>query len=330
MTAEEPLVSVVICVYNAGEYLRPSLSSILQQTYRNLDILIVDDGSTDDGFRSVEDLIADNRVRVFHQTNATKPVAMNRALDNARGEFYAVHDADDISHPRRIELQLAALLRYPNLAAIYCGDELILNGRRVAPVFSAKSEVECKRAINAFRMPAHDPTGVYRLSLIGDLRYEASLPIVEGFDYVLRVGERHPIAVLGECLYSYRVHSNSVTKRNPARREQLVGEVLNRACDRRGLDFARVFPHGRAAARRSRNSVMDNNIAAHFIESVVDQRRAGHRLGAVQTGLECVRLHPIDPHYHKAMIYALAPLWVVEKIRRSRGTEDDTICNALG
>src|SRR3954468_10176203 len=92
--AEGPLVTVVMCVYNAGEYLRPSLLSIINQTYRNLDILIIDDGSTDGCFGSVQDLLADERVRVIYQENATKPVAFNRALDQIRGEFYAIQDAD--------------------------------------------------------------------------------------------------------------------------------------------------------------------------------------------------------------------------------------------
>src|SRR5262249_46667806 len=200
-----PLVTVVICVYNAGEYLRPSLLSIMEQTYRNLDILIIDDGSTDGCFESVQDLMADSRIRVFHQANATKPVALNRALDRVQGEFYAIHDADDISYPSRIESQVRALLNRPQLAAVFCGNELILNGRSMAPTFATKCEADCKLEIGAFRIPALDPTGMFRMSLVGHIRYEASLPIVETFDYILRVGEQYPMIVLGECLYGYRI-----------------------------------------------------------------------------------------------------------------------------
>ena len=110
-----PLVTVIICVYNAGEFFRPSLASILKQTYTKLDIIVIDDGSTDGCIESASDLLADSRVRLFRQANATKPVALNRALDEFRGEFYAIHDADDISYPTRIEKQLARLLRQPGL-----------------------------------------------------------------------------------------------------------------------------------------------------------------------------------------------------------------------
>ena len=82
----------------------------------------------------------------------------------------------------------------------------------MAPLFVAKSEKECWKAIASFRMPAHDPTGMYRISLVGGLRYEESLQGAEGLDYILRVGEKHPMVVLGECLYQYRILDTSITR----------------------------------------------------------------------------------------------------------------------
>jgi glycosyltransferase involved in cell wall biosynthesis len=313
---KSPLVTVVMCVYNAGEYLRPSLLSIIGQTYRNLDILIIDDGSTDGCFGSVQDLLADNRVRVFHQANATKPVAFNRALGEVRGEFYAIQDADDISYSKRIEKQVHAMLNRPQLAAVFCGNELILNGRSMAPVFAPRGEADCKREIDAFRMPAHDPTGMFRMSLVGDLRYDPSLQVAETFDYILRIGERSPMIVLGDCLYGYRILPNSLTRRDPMWREQFVVQALRRACNRRGQDYEQVFPDGADGNRRSRNSVLDNNIAAHFIKSVLDQRQAKDYLAALGTGWACVRLHPTDPHYYKALVYALVSPSAVRYLSR--------------
>lgn len=311
-----PLVSVVICVYNAGEYLRPSLLSIIHQTYRNLDILIIDDGSTDGCLDSVQDLLMDRRVRCIRQANATKPVALNRALTHVRGEFYAVHDADDVSHPRRIERQVHALLDNPDVAAVFTGNELILNGRSLAPTFGAKSSAECRNDIDKFRMPANPPTGMYRMSLVGEFRYDASLPIGEDLDYIFRVGEQYPMMVLGECLYGYRFHLNSLTKRDPQRRDQFVHEMLKRACERRGMNYRELFLSAPRHRRRSSNTIMDNNIAAYFIESTLDQCRAGHRINALRTGLECVRIHPLDPHYYKALVYSALPITAIELIRR--------------
>ncbi len=309
-----PLISVVIPVYNAAPYFRPSLESILGQTYSKLDIIVVDDGSTDGCVDTAHDLIADSRVRLFRQANETRPVALNRALDQVHGEFYAVHDADDISHPRRMEKQIVALLDNPDLAAVYCGSELIVGGRSMAPVFAAKSEDECRRAIESFQMPAHDPTGMYRMSLVGHMRYDESLPYCEGVDYILRVGEKHPMSVVGECLYQYRILDTSVTRRDPARRERLVVETLRRACARRGLEYADVFPNGRRF--RSTNSFKDNNIMGLFVKSVLEQKRLRLELNALATGLECAKLHPFDLDYYKPLVWALMPTSVIRLLRR--------------
>lgn len=311
--AEQPLVTVVICVYNAGEYFRPSLLSVIDQTYRKLDILIVDDGSTDGCFDTIRDLLTDERIRVIHQANSGKPVAINRALDQIRGEYCAIQDADDISHPTRIERQLRALLRRPHLAAVFCGNELIIDGTFMAPVFSPKSEDRCRSENRAFRMPALDPTGMFRMSLVGHMRFEPSLQVAETYDYILRIGEEHPMIVLGECLYAYRILPNSLTRRAPTWRKQFEGEAFRRACERRGLRFEQ---QGNDRGPKSRNSLMDNNIAAHFINSVLDLRRSNRRLSALKVAWQCACLHPTDPYYYKALAYALMPPSVTSRLRR--------------
>jgi glycosyltransferase involved in cell wall biosynthesis len=308
-------VTVIMCVYNAGGYLRPAVESVLGQTYANMELLIVDDGSTDGCVEAVGKLLSDRRVRVIHQENRGKPAAMNAALNQMRGEFYALNDADDLSHPERIERQVKCMLENPDVAGVFCGHEIILDGRSMAPQHRARDRVDCARDIEAFRMPAHDPTAMYRASAVAGMRYEPDLLLGEGFDYILRVGEEHPLLVLGECLYSYRIHSQSITKRDPARRDRLVREVLKRACERRGIEFANQFPM--EPGTDCPEAFLDNNLAAQFIESVLDQRRVGRRLRAIGTGVACSRLHPLTPHYHKALVYATAPMWVVKRLRRS-------------
>src|SRR5262249_49805075 len=160
-------------------------------TYANLDIIVVDDGSTDRCIETAEDLLADRRIRLFRQANATRPVALNRALSDVRGEFYVIQDADDISKQTRIAKLVDALRRSPHLAAAFSGYELLIDDKAMAPTFAGKSEAECKRSIDRFQMPAHDPTGMFRMSLVGDVRYDPALPFVEAFDYILRIGEKH-------------------------------------------------------------------------------------------------------------------------------------------
>jgi glycosyltransferase involved in cell wall biosynthesis len=313
-----PLVSIVTCVYNAGQYLRPSVLSTINQTYRNLDIIIVDDGSTDGCLDTITDLLDDRRIRVFRQANATRPVALNRALDLVQGEFYAIQDADDISKPIRIQKQLEAMLSRPELAAAFCGYWLLMGGKCVAPVLTSKGETECKADIDALRIPAHDATGLFRMSIIGNMRYDSSLPFVEACDYVLRIGESHPMMVLGDCLYGYRMHPNSLTVSDPHRRDRMETRMLERACERRGQSYSSTVLDGRHRKYRSYNSFMDNDIASVFVMSAVSQRQLDRRWGAVKTGLQCARLHPGDPYYYKALVYAVLPARLLRFIRSAK------------
>lgn len=310
-----PLVSVIMPVYNAGAYLRPAVDGVLRQTYQNWELILIDDGSTDGCVAALDD-INDPRVKKIRQANAGKPVVMNRALAMARGEFYALNDADDISHPERLAKQVAALQANPQAAGVFVGHEILLGDRVLAPTFRAKNSDECAKDIAGGRMPGHDPTAMYRLSLVGDMRYAEDLPVVEGFDYILRVGERFPLLVVGECLYGYRIHPESVTKKDPARRNRLVQQVYDRMYDRRGLP-RRPAPGLSGAPRDSRRDA-DNDLVSHFTISVADQVLAGQKLGALRTGWSIWRMHPTSTYYAKPLIYAMMPRVLMKMYRDAK------------
>ena len=318
---EHGLVSVIICVYNAGEYLRSSVASVLNQTYRDLEVIVVDDGSTD-GCMSALDNIVDPRLRIIGRPNGGKPVALNQALDCMRGEFYAVHDADDLSHSRRIECQVQCMRDHPDVAGVFCGYDLILSDRHVAPIFSEKNQARCRRDIESMHMPGHDPTAMYRTCMVQDLRYDEQLPIVEGYDYVLRVGETWPMYVVGRCLYSYRIHWNTVTKRNPERRQKLLMAARRKVLERRGVIDGEINDPAKAVAAPAgkRNRDLDNDIVSHFMASTVDLLHAGRRREAMRYAAACAMLHPLDPYYFKPVIYSVAPVGVVDRYRAWKGT----------
>lgn len=307
-----PLVSVLIGSYNAGPYLRDSLLSVLRQTYTELEVILIDDGSTDGSVSAVSDLF-DERVRVIRQPNCGRPATLNRALELVRGEYYAINDADDISHPQRIEKLVGVMRANEGLAGVFSGYDLILNERRLAPRFRALPVAECRRQIDDFTMPSHDPTGMFRMSLAGGYKYSTDLPIAAAVDYILRIGEQHPMEVLGECLYSYRIHTASITKRDPVERERQVRECRRRARARRGLSRDDLEPL--RDGRRLRNKDRDNNLAAHFMESACDLKLAGRRWESVRVGLECAKMHPLDRHYLKALVYAVTPARVLTSSR---------------
>ena len=107
-----PLVSVIIPVYNVAPYLEEALESVINQSYNNLEILVIDDGSTDGSEIICEEYAArDKRIRVIHQVNGGLSDARNTGLDLAAGEYIAFLDPDDAYRPDMIAVMLGALLR---------------------------------------------------------------------------------------------------------------------------------------------------------------------------------------------------------------------------
>lgn len=106
-----PLVSVIIPAYNAAPYIAEALRSVLAQTHGALDIIVVDDGSTDDT-AAIAASLGDPRIRVVSQPNGGVSAARNKGLDLAKGEFIAFHDADDGMEPTNLEEKLNTLLSH--------------------------------------------------------------------------------------------------------------------------------------------------------------------------------------------------------------------------
>jgi glycosyltransferase involved in cell wall biosynthesis len=112
-----PLVSVILTAHNEEKHLPIAVHSLLQQDWRNIELLVVDDGSTDATVQVATELAAqDSRIRVLRmRENGGTWKAKNLALEHARGEFITMHDADDWSHPSKLSLQIAPLLRDASL-----------------------------------------------------------------------------------------------------------------------------------------------------------------------------------------------------------------------
>lgn len=116
----KPLISVIVPVYNVSPFLREAVDSVINQTWQNLEILLVDDGSTDGSGEICDEYLADPRVKVIHQENRGLSGARNTGLDRAVGEYIVFLDGDDALHPKMIERLYQALVLYDSdLAA--CG-----------------------------------------------------------------------------------------------------------------------------------------------------------------------------------------------------------------
>lgn len=119
MAADSPLVSVVIATYNMAEYLPLAIRSALEQTYRNIEVLVVDDGSSDRTRDVVEPFLGDGRLRYLYQTNKGQAAAKNLGVGDARGQYVAFLDADDMWVREKLDEQIPLFLASPKTGVVY-------------------------------------------------------------------------------------------------------------------------------------------------------------------------------------------------------------------
>ena len=322
MSEDAPLFSVMMPAYNMEAYIVEAVESVRAQDRPDVELLIVDDGSEDGTPAALDAIraIGDPRIRIWRQENAGKSAALNRMLHEARGRYVALLDADDLCHPERFSRAAEHFAAAPDLPALMTGHELIVDGRLVAPRAQARDRAECRAEIDAYRMPAHDPTLIcareVALTLGG---FAEDMRRAMGLDFVLRLGEVHPIEVIGEPLYRYRVTPGSLTRSDLERRATAVRTAMDRARVRRGVAPFTDAEFSSYYAPLARDPT--NNLIGHFTDSAYLLRAAGDRAGALRTAAAAFRAVPFGPKSFKPMIYAVAPMTLAKAIRRREATK---------
>ena len=212
-----PLATVLIPVYNAEGYLLEALRSVSAQTFTDLEILVIDDGSTD---RSPELLAGyariDPRLRVSRQPNGGISAALNRGIAEARGEYIVRMDADDVMLPERIQTQVAFLQGEPGLGFCASAMEMIDSEGRIFDRYSPRprSEAELDQMM-VDRLPIvyTHPTVTYRTAAVRSIggydREQEPCEDMDLFGRLILAGHRG--IVLPEVLMRYRVHGNSIS-----------------------------------------------------------------------------------------------------------------------
>lgn len=148
----KPLISVIVPVYNIKEYLPRCVSSICAQTYRNLEILLIDDGSTDGTSLLCDELgKTDTRIRVLHKENGGSSSARNLGLAHCRGELVGFVDSDDYIEPDMYELLQDAMERHHVCAAQIGRDEIDMSGKKLPNICEPPETEECIEAKDFLR-----------------------------------------------------------------------------------------------------------------------------------------------------------------------------------
>jgi glycosyltransferase involved in cell wall biosynthesis len=209
-----PLVSVVVPVYNKADYLLDTIDSLLNQSYVHLEVIVVDDGSTD---QSVEVLthLRDDRLRVVRQQNRGVEAARNRGLEEASGAFIVFHDADDLSRQDRIERQVRYLVRHPEVSLVGSWAWVINSSSQPRSLKIPPISNSALRFITLFENFFVMSSVMIRRSLIeeiGTFREGRGSRFVEDYDFWSRALRRCGCANLPRFLVSYRVVVGSKTR----------------------------------------------------------------------------------------------------------------------
>lgn len=216
-TAGDPEISVVMSVYNDRRHLHAAIESVLTQAEVDLELIVVDDGSTDDSAAILEDLAKrDPRVRVVSQANAGLTRALMRGCSLARGEYIARQDADDESLPGRLLRQVQLLRADAGLAFVSCwsevmgpeGEPLIVHRRPADPQAATHLLVHGRSG-----PPGHGSVMMRRSAYEAVGGYRAIFRYAQDSDLWLRLATVGRLAYVPEVLYRYRVSAESISGR---------------------------------------------------------------------------------------------------------------------
>lgn len=259
-----PVVSVVMGVYNGAAHLQQTLESILSQAGCDLEFVVVDDGSTDETGRILDEwAVRDERLSVIHQQNTGLTRALIRGCAEARGEFIARQDAWDVSLPGRLAAQCAYLGNNPDTVMVSCGTRFV--GPENEPLYEVvRSGEELGKGLSnldveTIQGPPHHGSAMFRRSAyVKAGGYRPAFVVAQDIDLWLRLAEQGKCWGLNDVYYLARLAANSISGRRRA--EQMRAGVLAIECAKlRRLgqnDQARIdseaVPEIRAGGRTSR------------------------------------------------------------------------------
>jgi glycosyltransferase involved in cell wall biosynthesis len=214
--AAGPLVSVVVPTYNRAHLVCEAIGSALAQTYRNVEVLVVDDGSTDGTRQALERRFgADPRMRVVAQEHGGPGPARNLGIRSTRGSLIAFLDSDDLWLPEKLARQVAQLRARPRAALSFCDARLEDAGSDGETRFRTKGfrgDTSLAEMV-AINFAMCTSTTLVRRSVLDDLgAYDESLPCAQDWDLWIRVLARYPVVALDEVLAVIRRRPDSISR----------------------------------------------------------------------------------------------------------------------
>ena len=230
-----PTVSVVIATYNYGHYLAGTLESVIAQTFTDYEVIVVDDGSTDDTPKVIQPYLSDPRIRYHRLEHVGHAKARNHGLRNVLGSFVAFLDSDDLWSPTKLDRQLELFRSNPSLGVIYSRRSAIdRDGRELGVTFPSLhrgSIVEPLLRDNFICFSSAMVRGPV-LQEVGE--FDESLVHSNDYDLWLRISLRYKFDYVDEKLVKYRVHSSLSRTASRIERRPVIDKITYRFLDEYG------------------------------------------------------------------------------------------------
>lgn len=210
-----PKVSVLMSVYNGETYLERSIESILSQTYRDFEFLIINDASTD-STKDILENVHDPRIKVItNSVNIGLTKSLNKGIGIARGQYIARMDADDLSLPYRFEIQVGFLDKHPDYAVL--GSSYLLidqEGRTVSLVKVPVDDSQIRESLLKQNCFGHGSVMMRREAVQQVGGYDERFKYSQDYDLWLKIVEAFKVSNIEQALYCWRVSNDSLSKMN--------------------------------------------------------------------------------------------------------------------
>jgi len=229
-----PRVSVIVPVYNRAAAVRAAAASVLGQTYRDFELILVDDGSTDDSGRVIDELTAEDPslVRCYHQENAGAAAARNRGIELSQGEYICFLDSDDEWLPEKLAIQVEFMDEHPAVALSYAWAYVVDEQGSVVGRLCARAGRRAYRKLFYLNPIAPTSGTMVRRRVLDDVGvFDTSLRTRQDWDLWFRIARRYPVREIGRFLVRYRTSETGIS----ADAEQVAKDnrvVLERALER--------------------------------------------------------------------------------------------------
>lgn len=228
-----PVITVFMAMYNGEKYVQEAVNSVLNQPYPHFELLIIDDGSVDNSFKIVS-AIKDDRIRVLqNETNSGLYKTRNRGVKEARGEYFAILDCDDVALNDRLKAPLEFLEQNKDYVACFGLSQFIDGEGKALPshyMFAGKHE--WASVLSFFYNPFVNSASLIRTEVLRQFGYREGYEPVEDYDLMQRMIADGKVAILSKKLIKYRLHNSNISniqgQKGAERHKKIIRTTLER------------------------------------------------------------------------------------------------------